>query len=105
MSDSGAPVTASFTATTSPAIGAYTSLAAFTDSTTAQASPAKARPWNNLGFAYARICRDEDARTAFEQAAELDPVDIRPRVNLKLLGLDRLVPEERQHCRESSANR
>ena len=73
--------------------------------TTAQASPAKARPWNNLGFAYARICRDEDARTAFEQAAELDPVDIRPRVNLKLLGLDRLVPEERQHCRESRANR
>jgi hypothetical protein len=73
--------------------------------TTAQASPAKARPWNNLGFAYARICRDEDARTAFEQAAELDPVDIRPRVNLKLLGLDRLVPEERQHCRESPANR
>jgi hypothetical protein len=73
--------------------------------TAAQASPAKARPWNNLGFAYARICRDEDARTAFEQAAELDPVDMRPRVNLKLLGLGRLAPEARRHCAENSASR
>ena len=37
---SGAAGTASFAATTSPASGAYTSEAAFTDSTTAQASPA-----------------------------------------------------------------
>lgn len=66
--------------------------------TTAQASPLKARPWNNLGHAYARICRDDEARTAFEQAAELDPVDIRPRVNLKLLALGRLAPAERQSC-------
>jgi Flp pilus assembly protein TadD len=66
--------------------------------TTAQASPLKARPWNNLGFAYARTCRDDDARTAFEQAAELDAQDLRPRVNLKLLELGRLAPEERRHC-------
>jgi tetratricopeptide (TPR) repeat protein len=72
--------------------------------TTAQSSPLKARPWNNLGFAYARICRDEDARTAFEQAAELDPVDLRPRVNLKLLALGRLAPEERRRCAENPAS-
>jgi hypothetical protein len=65
---------------------------------TAQASPGKARVWNNLGYAYARICRDEDARTAFEQAVELDPHGMRARANLKLLDLGRLVPEAQRHC-------
>jgi protein O-mannosyl-transferase len=73
--------------------------------TTAQASPGKARVWNNLGYAYARICRDQDARSAFEQAAQLDPQGIRPRVNLKLLGLGELIPEAQRHCVTNPASR
>lgn len=65
---------------------------------TAQASPGKARVWNNLGYAYARACRDPEARAAFAQAAELDPLDIRPRVNLKLLGLGTLLPDTQRRC-------
>jgi hypothetical protein len=52
---------------------------------TVAASPGKARPWNNLGFALAQRGDDAGARAAYARALALDPTDIKARVNLELL--------------------
>ncbi len=48
-------------------------------------SPRKARGHGNLGYAYAQECRLDAARMEFERALQLDPSDMRARVNLALL--------------------
>jgi len=50
-----------------------------------QASPAKARPWNNLGYALQTAGRTEEARAAYQQALALDPAQMQAGVNLRLL--------------------
>jgi tetratricopeptide (TPR) repeat protein len=52
---------------------------------TVAASPGKARPWNNLGFALAQRGDIAAARTAYLRALAIDPADIKARVNLELL--------------------
>lgn len=52
---------------------------------TAQASPSKARAWNNLGYAYKLAGRRDEARAAFERAIALDPEAIKARHNLDAL--------------------
>lgn len=49
-----------------------------------QASPAKARPWNNLGYALQTAGRT-DARAAYQRALALDPAQVQAGVNLRLL--------------------
>ena len=53
---------------------------------TVLAAPAKARAWNNLGYAYEQAGRRGDARRAYEQALALDPDHYKARSNLNLLG-------------------
>jgi len=50
-----------------------------------QASPAKARPWNNLGYALQTAGRTDEARAAYQQALALDPAQMQAGVNLRLL--------------------
>jgi len=65
---------------------------------TARASPGKARVFNNLGYAYAQACRDDEARTAFEQALRLDAGQLRARGNLFLLARGELIPPAERRC-------
>ena len=51
-----------------------------------RAAPAKARAWNNLGYAYEQAGRRGDARRAYERALVLDPDHYKARSNLNLLG-------------------
>ena len=53
---------------------------------TVRAAPAKARAWNNLGYAYEQAGRRADARRAYERALVLDPDHYKARSNLNLLG-------------------
>jgi hypothetical protein len=53
---------------------------------TVRATPAKARAWNNLGYAYEQAGRRGDARRAYQQALALDPDHYKARSNLNLLG-------------------
>ncbi len=53
---------------------------------TVRAAPAKARAWNNLGYAYEQAARRGDARRAYERALALDPDHYKARSNLNLLG-------------------
>jgi tetratricopeptide (TPR) repeat protein len=55
---------------------------------TAEASPGKARVWNNLGYAYRLAENPNAARSAYSRALEIDPNDIQARANL--MALDRL---------------
>jgi tetratricopeptide (TPR) repeat protein len=57
---------------------------------TARVSPAKARVWNNLGFAYREAGEPAKARAAFERALSLDPAHYKARENLR--DLDRARP-------------
>lgn len=52
---------------------------------TAQRSPAKARVWNNLGYAYALSEQEAPARAAFLQALRLQPGHVRAWRNLRAL--------------------
>lgn len=52
---------------------------------TAALSPAKARVFNNLGFAYEQAGRKEAARNAYLRALEIDPRQIRAAENLAAL--------------------
>jgi hypothetical protein len=52
---------------------------------TVDASPGKARAWNNLGFAYRLAGDDEAARRAYLQAVRRDPGDVKARANLDAL--------------------
>jgi tetratricopeptide (TPR) repeat protein len=52
---------------------------------TVAASPAKARPWNNLGYALAQAGDIEAARHAYRRALALDPTHLRARFNLRML--------------------
>ena len=52
---------------------------------TARHSPAKARVFNNLGFAYQSANRREDARKAYVRALELDPDYLKAENNLREL--------------------
>ena len=49
------------------------------------ASPDKARPWNNLGYAYAQAGDIEAARHAYRRALAIDPGHLRARYNLRRL--------------------
>ena len=55
---------------------------------TAQASPGKARVWNNLGYAYRLEANPHAARSAYSRALEIDPNNVQARANL--MALDRL---------------
>ena len=52
---------------------------------TVKKSPRKARPANNLGYAYYIAGRNDEARRAFERALQLDPDFARARNNMALL--------------------
>ena len=52
---------------------------------TVRQSPAKARPWNNLGYAYALSGDRDRARHAFQQAVRLKPEYDRALQNLEVL--------------------
>ncbi|WP_028081738.1 glycosyltransferase 87 family protein [Solimonas soli] len=62
---------------------------------TVAASPGKARPWNNLGYAYQLAGCGAQARLAYEQALAIDPGYLRARDNLLVLSL---APARRAHC-------
>jgi tetratricopeptide (TPR) repeat protein len=50
-------------------------------SDTAEKSPASARAWNNLGYAYQEEGRREEACAAYARALRLDPDQLRARIN------------------------
>lgn len=52
---------------------------------TVQASPGKARAWNNLGYAYRQEGDGARAAAAYERALRIDPEFHKARVNLELL--------------------
>ena len=56
--------------------------------------PGNARAHANLGYALALACRADEARTELNRAAALDPADLRPVVNLRLLREDALLPAD-----------
>lgn len=65
----------------------------------ARRSPGKARTANNLGYAYALVCRDAAALAEFARAAALDPADSRARVNRRLLEEGALFRDGERRCR------
>ena len=69
-------------------------------------SPGSARAADNLGFAYAMACRQSDAAREFERAIELDPSDVRARVNARLLQEGALLSSLRaSNCVQPPAQR
>ena len=56
-------------------------------------SPLSPRAANNLGMAYAFVCRDAEALREFERAVRLQPGYIRARINLRLLRAGALFPD------------
>ena len=52
---------------------------------TARKSPGKARPWNNLGYAYQQVGRFQDAESAYLRALQADPGYALARGNLREL--------------------
>ncbi|MFA5027508.1 MAG: tetratricopeptide repeat protein, partial [Candidatus Methylomirabilota bacterium] len=52
---------------------------------TVRRSPAKARAWNNLGYAYQLAAEHDAARRAYLRALELDPGHLKARANLSTL--------------------
>ncbi len=71
----------------------------------ARASPGKARVFNNLGYAYAQACRDDEARAAFGRALALDAQELRARGNLFLLGRGELFAPAERRCAASPGAR
>lgn len=63
---------------------------------TARTSPDKARVHNNLGYAYARAGRRDEARREYRRALQLDPADFRARRNLARLEPEATQPAPRQ---------
>lgn len=59
---------------------------------TVSLSPAKARVWNNLGYAHALAGHAQDARAAFQRALLLNPRHARSLANLRDLDAGRLGP-------------
>jgi len=53
---------------------------------TTRDSPEKARPWNNLGYAYQLAGRRDEAIAAYRRALSLDPAYEKPKANLLELG-------------------
>lgn len=62
---------------------------------TVAASPEKARPWNNLGYAYQLAGCQAQARKAYERALTLDPSYLRAKDNLLVL---EVLPPRETHC-------
>ena len=48
-------------------------------------TPTNARALNNLGFAYAQVCRNTEAEHTWQRALEIDPANSKAAVNLGLL--------------------
>jgi tetratricopeptide (TPR) repeat protein len=59
---------------------------------TVRLSPAKARVWNNLGYAHALAGQAPAARAAFQRALAIDPRHVRSLANLRDLDAGRLQP-------------
>jgi tetratricopeptide (TPR) repeat protein len=59
---------------------------------TVRLSPAKARVWNNLGYAYVLAGHTPAARAAFQRALEINPRHVRSLANLRDLDSGRLQP-------------
>lgn len=51
-------------------------------------APDKARPWNNLGYAYQIAGRRDEAIAAYRRALKLDPGYEKPKANLQELGAE-----------------
>ncbi len=62
---------------------------------TAAHSPAKPRPWNNLGYAYALAGADERARQAYRMALSLQPDYVLAQKNLAALSSRRYLENRR----------
>ena len=62
------------------------------------AAPESARAANNLGYAYALTCREDDALRAFRIAIRLDPGFSQARVNAVLLARGRLFVPDTRAC-------
>lgn len=61
-------------------------------------TPDNPRALNNLGYAYALACREEDAEAALVIAQDLAPTDARIAVNLGLLRAGALLPPDAARC-------
>ncbi len=57
-------------------------------SVTTRDAPDKARPWNNLGYAYQLAGRRDEAIAAYRRALALDPTYEKPKANLAELGIE-----------------
>jgi hypothetical protein len=64
----------------------------------ARKAPRNARAANNLGYAYALACRDEDAMREFRRSMGLDPHDYHAGSNLRLLSEGALFPDNARDC-------
>jgi Flp pilus assembly protein TadD len=56
---------------------------------TMRLSPGKSRVHNNLGFAYREAGRLDDARSEYLTALRLDPDNVKARLNLRRLNVER----------------
>lgn len=54
---------------------------------TTRAAPDKARPWNNLGYAYQMVGQRDAAIAAYRRALVIDPGYQKPQANLRQLGV------------------
>lgn len=64
----------------------------------ARKAPHNARAANNLGYAYALACRDDEAMREFRRSMELDPDDYRAPSNLRLLSEGALFTDNAHRC-------
>jgi tetratricopeptide (TPR) repeat protein len=55
---------------------------------TTRDTPGKARPWNNLGYAFQLAGRRDEAIAAYRRALEIDPVYDKAKANLRQLGIE-----------------
>lgn len=72
--------------------------------TAVAAAPGNARAASNLGFAYAKACRDRDAARAFRIALGLDPSHLQARGNLVLLERGALFAPDERRCTASDTS-
>jgi len=67
-------------------------------------APHNARAHNNLGYAYALVCRRNEADTSFVRAARLDRSDYTAPINLSMLR-DGSLPGYREKCIDEKERR